>query len=91
MASTQNANAFANGMIAHINDFLTALTQLQRDQDRLSEDADLAQAAADALLAAGRVNLTGQNFTNAGIVVGAITATFGGGSPSNKSAFYDLL
>jgi phage host-nuclease inhibitor protein Gam len=91
MASTQNANAFANTMIGHVNAFITTLGDLQRDQDRLSEDPGLAGAAAAAMNASGRPDLTAQHFTDAATVVVALTATFAGGNPSNKSAFYNLL
>jgi hypothetical protein len=91
MASTQNAAAFAANMIAHVNQFINAFHDLGFDRDRLTEDPELAQAAADAMNAAGRTGLTATQFTNAGIVLDAMQQTWNGGNPSNKSCLYDLL
>jgi hypothetical protein len=80
-------------MVGHTNAFIVALTQLQNDRDRINQDPDLAQGAADFLNAAGGRPgpLTATNFSNAATVVGAITAVWEGGSPSNESVMFDLL
>jgi hypothetical protein len=91
MATTQDALSFARNHIAHINAFLQIFTDLQRDMDRIAQDPDLAQGAADAMNSSGRSGLTAANFTNAGTVTNAMTQTFNGGSPTNKSVYYDLL
>jgi len=91
MATTQDATSFARNYVAHINAFLAAFTDLQRDMDRVNQDPGLAQAAADAMNASGRSGLTAANYTSAGVVTDALTQTFNGGNPSNKSAYYDLL
>jgi hypothetical protein len=91
MPSTQNAATFAAHMIGHIHAFIDAFHDLGFDRDRLAEDPELAKAAADAMIIAGRPDLTAAEFTNAGIVIDAMLATWNGGSPSNKSVLYDLL
>jgi hypothetical protein len=91
MASTQDAASYAHGLISHINELIDVLNSLQVDQDRQTQDPDLAQAAADAMNGANRPNLTAVDFTNAANAIGQLLFAYNSGSPTQKSYLYALL
>jgi len=88
MATSQDALTYALYMISHITSLITVLHDLQVDQDRQTEDAGLAAAAAAAMT--GRT-LAEADFTNAANAIGQILFAYNSGSPTQKSYLYKLL
>jgi hypothetical protein len=91
MSSSQDAITFARTFISTINTFLANAQALNQFNDRMAKDPELAAAAAAAMSAAGRPNLTAQNFTNAGGAITQITFTLNSGAPTQISYLYALL
>jgi hypothetical protein len=89
--SPQDATTFARNFIAGINSFLKAQDDMTRANDRMQKDPSLADAAAEAMNAAGRPNLTAQDFTNAATAIQQIQFALQSGSPETISFFYALL
>jgi len=89
--SPQDATTFARNFIATINGFLKAQDDMERANDRMAKDPNLAAAAAEAMNASGRPNLTAQQFTDAGTAIQQVTFTLQSGSPELISYFYALL
>ena len=67
------------------------MQQLNLMQDRMVADPALAAAAATAAQAAGRSDLSAQDFTNVGAAIVQFNFTFNSGTPTQKSYLYKLL
>jgi len=88
MASSQDALTYARNMVSHINALIAVLHDLQVDQDRQTEDPNLAAAAAAAMT--GRT-LTATDFSNAANAIGQVLFAYNSGTPTQKSYLYALL
>jgi len=89
--SSQDAVTFGRNLIASVNSFLTIMAALNLANDRLTQDPNLASSTAAALAAAGRPNLTTQNFTDVAAAISQVQFTLTSGSPTTYSKLYEIL
>ena len=86
-----DAVTFYRELISEIKSLINNLEDLDTSQDRMTQDATLAQAAADAANKAGRTDLTEADFTNAAEAINQILFAFNSGDPTQKSYLYKML
>ena len=89
--SSQDAVTFARNLISTVNQLITTMQQLNTFNDRLNHDANLAESAAAAMQAAGRPNLTAQNFVDVGAAITQVQFTLNSGAPTQYSKLYEIL
>ena len=86
-----DAISFGRNFVSTVNTLINAIESAQLQHDRLVEEPTLAQAAADALKASGRADMTTQIINDASSAIQQIVFTYGSGSPTQKSLLYKML
>jgi hypothetical protein len=86
-----DAVTFGRNFVATVNALINAIESAQLQQDRLASEPELALAAADALKASGRPDMTEQIVNDAASAIVQIAFAYGSGTPTQKSLLYKML